>query len=116
MNRTTRRSTTRQIQFFFAVLAQAAVAVHAQQAPIPTPTPPHPWQAAVPRLTPEAYGRNSALTTVKLPTVGILRLAAIGLGALLFALLAGDAVTSYKNHAIVEQVEELIEDLRAEAR
>lgn len=67
-------------------------------------------------LTPDAYGRNSNLTTMKLPTVGILRLAAIGVGALLFALLAGDAVTSYRNHSIVQQVEKLVEELREEAR
>jgi len=67
-------------------------------------------------LTPEAYGRNSNLSTVKLPTVGILRLAAVALGALLFALLAGDAVTTYKNHSIAERVEDLVEDLEQEAK
>jgi type VI protein secretion system component VasF len=67
-------------------------------------------------LTPEAYGRNSSLTTIKLPTVGILRLAAVALGALLFALIAGDAVTSYKNRAISGQVEDLTEELQEESR
>jgi type VI protein secretion system component VasF len=62
-------------------------------------------------LTPEAYGRNSTLSAVKLPTVGILRLAAVALGTLLFALLAGDAVTTYKNHEIATQVDELVTKL-----
>ncbi len=63
-------------------------------------------------LTPEAYGRNSSLTTVKLPAVGILRLASIAVGALLFALLAGDAVASYKNGKITGRVADLIEKLK----
>jgi type IV/VI secretion system ImpK/VasF family protein len=67
-------------------------------------------------LTPDAYGRNSSLTTVKLPAVGILRLAAVALGALLFALLAGDAVTSYKNRATAAQTDELVEALTGAGR
>ncbi len=65
-------------------------------------------------LTPEAYGRNSSLSNVKLPTIGILRLAAIALGALLFALLAGDAVTTYKHRSISRQIDTLVDDLQAE--
>ena len=63
------------------------------------------------QLTPDAYGRNSRLNTVKLPTVGILRLAAVALGALLFALLAGDMVTSYKNSAVTGRIADLVERL-----
>lgn len=64
-------------------------------------------------LTPDAYGRNSNLTTVKLPTAGILRLAAVALGAVLFALLAGEAVTDYKNREVEERVETILEDLES---
>jgi type IV/VI secretion system ImpK/VasF family protein len=67
-------------------------------------------------LTPDAYGRNSSLSTVKLPTVGILRLASIALGAILFALLAGDAVSSYKSRKITERVDELVKSLKGEGR
>lgn len=67
-------------------------------------------------LTPDAYGRNSSLTTVKLPAVGILRLAAVALGALLFALLAGDAVTSYKNRTTAAQTDEIVEALTGAGR
>ncbi len=66
------------------------------------------------RLAPDAYGRNSNLTTVKLPTTGILRLAAIALGALLFALLAGDAVTSFKNKKTTKQIDALVERLEGD--
>jgi len=65
-------------------------------------------------LAPDAYGRNSNLNTVKLPTVGILRLAAVALGAVLFALLAGDAVTAYKNSKTTERIEELLEQVEDE--
>ena len=67
-------------------------------------------------LTPESYGRNSPLTTVKLPTMGILRLAALGLGAVIFALLAGKFVTSYRNKALDAKIEALIEDVESESR
>jgi type IV/VI secretion system ImpK/VasF family protein len=63
-------------------------------------------------LTPGAYGRNSNLSAVKLPTVGIFRLLAIALGALLFALLAGDFVTGYKNSVITKWIAELVVQLR----
>lgn len=65
-------------------------------------------------LAPDAYGRNSNLTTVKLPTTGILRLAAVALGALLFALLLGDTVTSVKNSDTTDQIDDLIERLEDE--
>ena len=65
-------------------------------------------------LTPEAYGRNSPLTTVKLPAVGILRLAAIGIGALLFALLAGEFVTGFKYKDFTGKIDQLIEQLEKE--
>lgn len=67
-------------------------------------------------LAPEAYGRNSSLTTVRLPAVGILRLASIALGAVLFALLAGDAVSSYKNDKVTERIDELVDALRGKDR
>lgn len=67
-------------------------------------------------LTPEAYGRNSNLSMVKLPAVGILRLASIALGAVLFALLAGDAVSSYKNSTISKRISALVEKLKEESR
>jgi len=66
-------------------------------------------------LTPDAYGRNSNLTTVKLPTVGILRLASIALGAVLFALLAGEAVTRYKNSSVTDRIQEVVEELVEES-
>jgi len=64
------------------------------------------------RLAPDAYGRNSPLTTVKLPTVGILRLAALGLGAILFALLAGNVVTNVKNDKITSETARLLDELK----
>lgn len=64
------------------------------------------------RLTPDSYGRNSPLTNVKLPTVGILRLAALALGAILFALLAGNVVTGVKNDDITSETDRLIEELK----
>ena len=67
-------------------------------------------------LTPEAYGRNSKLTTVKLPAVGIFRLVAIALGALLFALLAGDSVTTYKNRKVTSDIEKLAQELKEEGK
>jgi type IV/VI secretion system ImpK/VasF family protein len=67
-------------------------------------------------LSPAAYGRNSNLSVVKLPTVGILRLTAVALGAVLFALLAGDAVTEYKNSTVTDRIEDLIEGLRKEGK
>lgn len=67
-------------------------------------------------LTPESYGRNSNLSMVKLPAVGILRLASIALGAVLFALLAGDAVSSYKNSTYSKRITALVEKLKEESR
>jgi len=58
-------------------------------------------------LTPDAYGRNSTLSTVKLPTVGILRLAAVAAAAVLFAVLSGEAATRYKNSDYTNTIEEL---------
>ena len=59
-------------------------------------------------LTPDAYGRNSRMTTVKLPTVGILRLAAVAIGAVLFAIFSGEAATKYRNANITERIAELV--------
>jgi type IV/VI secretion system ImpK/VasF family protein len=66
------------------------------------------------RLTPDAYGRNSKLSTVKLPTIGILRLASVALGAVLFALLAGEAVTTFKNSTVTDGIEDVLEQLEDE--
>ncbi len=67
-------------------------------------------------ITRDAYGRTSPLTTVKLPAVGILRLAALALGAILFALLAGNVVTKVKNSNLTSRVDKLTEQLAGEKR
>lgn len=58
------------------------------------------------KLTPEAYGRNSPRETAKLPTAGIFRFVLVALAAILFALLAGDAVTTFKNRKANAQIAE----------
>ncbi|MEZ5978981.1 MAG: hypothetical protein R3F34_12260 [Planctomycetota bacterium] len=68
------------------------------------------------QLTPDAYGRNSPLTTVKLPTIGVLRLAAIGLGAVVFALVAGRAATSIKNSDVTSRIGKTVERLEETKR
>jgi type IV/VI secretion system ImpK/VasF family protein len=63
-------------------------------------------------LTPEAYGRNSPQSLVKLPTIGILRLASVALAAILFALLSGDLVTGCVHRDTEQAAEALIEELK----
>jgi type VI secretion system protein ImpK len=63
------------------------------------------------KLAPEAYGRNSPRELSKLPTAGIFRFVLVALGAVLFALLAGDAVTSFKNRKANQQIREHAERL-----
>lgn len=57
------------------------------------------------QLTPDAYGRNSNKSALKLPTVGIYRLVLVGLAAIMFALIAGNAVTAWTNRLINEEIE-----------
>ncbi len=66
------------------------------------------------QLTPAAYGRNVAKSTLKLPTVGILRFVIAAVGALLFTLLAGNAVTAFKNRGLNERIDTVIETLDPE--
>ena len=63
------------------------------------------------RLTPDAYGRNSTASTLTLPTVGIFRFVIIAVAAILFTLLAGNAVTALKNRQLNERIEQQIEAL-----
>jgi type IV/VI secretion system ImpK/VasF family protein len=70
----------------------------------------------VEQLTPDAYGRNSDKSTLKLPTVGIFRLVLVGLAAVAFALLAGNAVTAWTNRALESDLEQVSEDLEATPR
>jgi type IV/VI secretion system ImpK/VasF family protein len=67
-------------------------------------------------LSPDAYGRNSELNTVKLPTVGVLRLVAIALAGIVFALLAGEAVTALKNSTLAADVDSVVKDLEGAGR
>ncbi len=68
------------------------------------------------RLAPEAYGRNSPREPARLPTAGMLRFVLVAMGALLFALLAGDAVTRFKNRKANQQIREHSERLAQEER
>lgn len=63
------------------------------------------------RLAPEAYDRNSPREPARLPTAGILRFVLVAMGAVLFALLAGDAVTTFKNRKANQQIREHAERL-----
>lgn len=65
------------------------------------------------RLTPDAYERNSNKSTLKLPTVGIFRLVLIGLAAVAFALLAGNAATAWTNRSINTELEKVSTELDA---
>ena len=67
-------------------------------------------------LTPEAYGRNSPQTLVKLPTVGILRLASVAVAALLFALLSGNFITSCVQRETRIAAEKTIQDLSRDGK
>ncbi len=67
-------------------------------------------------LTPEAYGRNSPQSTLKLPTVGILSIVVVALGAVLFSLLAGDVVTRWKNSELTRGIDQVVEDLEGDSR
>lgn len=69
-----------------------------------------------PQLAPEAYGRNSPRSVIKLPTAGIVRFVLVALAAILFALLAGDALTTYKNRKANNDIAEQAERLRGEPR
>lgn len=60
-------------------------------------------------LTPESYDRNADLRTMKLPTVGVLRLAAIALGAVLFAILAAEGADEFKNSDVEDWADKTIE-------
>lgn len=66
-------------------------------------------------ITPEAYGRNSARSMLRLPTLGILRFVLVTIAAVVFTLLAGNAVTAWKNRQVESDAQDLIEDLRADA-
>ena len=65
-------------------------------------------------LTPEAYGKNATRPVMELPTLGILRLALVGVAAILFVLLAGNTVTEFKVRKWKDSVKELQETLRGE--
>lgn len=63
------------------------------------------------RLAPDAYERNSDKSTLKLPTVGIFRLVLVGLAAIAFALLAGNAATAWTNRTINQELEKVSQGL-----
>jgi type IV/VI secretion system ImpK/VasF family protein len=62
-------------------------------------------------LTPDAYGRNVTRDPIKLPTAGILRLVLVGLAAILFAVLAGNSVTKFKNRTVLSDIDTQLEEL-----
>ena len=68
------------------------------------------------KLAPECYGRNSPRVVAKLPTAGIMRFALVALAAILFVLLAGDAVTTYKNQKDNDLIHQRVEDLNKSTR
>lgn len=63
-------------------------------------------------LSPDAYGRNSSKDMNKLPTVGIVRLVAVTVAALLFMYLAGNKVTESRIAADKQAVGEIIDLLQ----
>lgn len=65
-------------------------------------------------LAPDAYGRNASRDFTKLPTVGMLRLVVVAVGAVLFAYLAGEAAASFRDHEHVETIEQYTSALRGE--
>ena len=64
-------------------------------------------------LTPDAYGRNSDKGMSKLPTVGIARLVAVAIAALLFAILSGKTFTSRKLLDDRTQIRTIVEKLES---
>ncbi len=64
------------------------------------------------RLTPESYDRNSNKSTLKLPTVGIYRLMLVGVAAIVFALVLGNASTGLSISDVSDKVEEVKNELR----
>ena len=60
-------------------------------------------------LTPDAYGRNSSRTNMKLPTIGVLRLASVALLAVVFAIFSGDVATKIKNSDTVNRITSILE-------
>jgi type IV/VI secretion system ImpK/VasF family protein len=68
------------------------------------------------RLTPDAYGRNSSKSVLKLPTVQMFRLVLVGLAAIVFALVAGNVVTEWTNEPINQQIDEIEAELEATGR
>lgn len=66
-------------------------------------------------LTPEAYGKNSPRTTLKLPTAGILRFVVVALAAITFSLVTGNIVTELSDEDVTSRIEELQGRLRGES-
>ncbi len=62
-------------------------------------------------LAPEAYGRDFVRKVMRLPTVGILRLALIAAAALVFWLVFGTVATSMFNTEIVQKIDAAISKL-----
>ncbi len=56
------------------------------------------------KLAPECYGRNSPRSVTKLPTAGILRFMLVAIAAIVFVLLLGDAMTTFKNRKPNENI------------
>jgi len=66
-------------------------------------------------LTPEAYGKNSPRSVLKLPTAGILRFVAVALAAITFALLTGNAVTELKSKRFKDRILTIGDELEGSA-
>jgi type IV/VI secretion system ImpK/VasF family protein len=62
-------------------------------------------------LAPDAYGRNSAKSTLVLPTVGILRFVAVAIAVIVFTLLLGNAITHLTNDKLITQIDEQVDAL-----
>jgi len=63
-------------------------------------------------LTPEAYGRNASKDMTKLPTVGILRMIAVTIGALIVFKLGAVVVTSASTGDVRDAVDQVVTDLQ----
>ncbi len=62
-------------------------------------------------LAPDAYGRDFVKKVMRLPTIGIARLALIAVAALMFWLVFGNVATSCYNSAILKKIDAAIAEL-----
>ncbi|MFT4543033.1 MAG: type IV/VI secretion system ImpK/VasF family protein [Planctomycetota bacterium] len=62
-------------------------------------------------MTPDAYGRNTVREIRRLPTVGILRLVVVALGALIFSMIASNEAVEIRDGDYLEAIEKHLETI-----